>query len=540
MSQLEESAKNSTEGQQQPVGFASRPSTLGVNRESSSLRSSQSGESRELKSKSKSASELKSSQSKSSESTSATPESLKDIFKESTREESLKETYLNGTPSKGNSSKSSSPKRESLNGDSLKEVSSRADSLKTSESSQSSQSSSSPSLNYYDLNIASYQNIKTFSDLPQSFGYNQHIAIDKEIREQMRQVLWKFNAPIRYAFAYGSGVFSQGSLAGGSRDSRPQIDMIFAVSYTQHWHSLNLKQNPQHYSALRYLGSGAVSYVQDYLGAGLYFNPYVEINGLKVKYGVVNISTLREDLKDWNTLYLAGRLHKPVKILRDEPQIRFMNQANLISVLRTSLLLLPETFSELDLYKMIAGISYMGDFRMTFGENPNKVSNIVENQFLNFRNLYAPLMDWLPNLQLVASSESQFSVDGKQISVATLEQDMSPVRRGNMVIRLPKEFRDKLYSRYADKFNDKDILRAIRDDSIEEDPKRCTAFDKRIAGDVDLPKEISRAIRHTVAWPSVTQSAKGIATAGLVRSAKYSAEKLGKYYFGRGIKSNKS
>jgi hypothetical protein len=53
-------------------------------------------------------------------------------------------------------------------------------------------------------------NIQNFSELPHSnFGVNQHIVINDEFKEALRQILWQFRAPIRYAFAYGSGVFPQ-------------------------------------------------------------------------------------------------------------------------------------------------------------------------------------------------------------------------------------------------------------------------------------------------------------------------------------------
>lgn len=51
--------------------------------------------------------------------------------------------------------------------------------------------------------------VKKFSQLPTNFGANQHISIDDALKEKLRSILWKFNAPIRYAFAYGSGVFQQ-------------------------------------------------------------------------------------------------------------------------------------------------------------------------------------------------------------------------------------------------------------------------------------------------------------------------------------------
>jgi Phosphatidate cytidylyltransferase, mitochondrial len=51
--------------------------------------------------------------------------------------------------------------------------------------------------------------VKKFSQLPVNFGANQHISIDDTLKEKLQAVLWQFNAPIRYAFAYGSGVFQQ-------------------------------------------------------------------------------------------------------------------------------------------------------------------------------------------------------------------------------------------------------------------------------------------------------------------------------------------
>lgn len=49
------------------------------------------------------------------------------------------------------------------------------------------------------------------SRLPPKFGDNQHIDIDNEMWEQLKAVVDTIHhkAPIRYAFAYGSGVFAQ-------------------------------------------------------------------------------------------------------------------------------------------------------------------------------------------------------------------------------------------------------------------------------------------------------------------------------------------
>lgn len=65
---------------------------------------------------------------------------------------------------------------------------------------------------------------------------------------------------------------------------------------------------------------------------------------------------------DWSTLYVAGRMHKPVRIIRPDARILLANQINLVSALRVALLMLPEEFTEVELWEQIAGISYAGEY----------------------------------------------------------------------------------------------------------------------------------------------------------------------------------
>lgn len=403
-------------------------------------------------------------------------------------------------------------------------------------------------------------NIEGFNELPHAnFGVNQHILINAEFKEALRQVLWQFRAPIRYAFAYGSGVFPQSKSDGHvpteaeiraihpkapaavqrAQDGTPKmIDFIFGVTFTQHWHSLNLNQHRDHYSFLGSLGSGAVSTVQDRWGAGVYFNPYVVVNGILVKYGVVNLDTLCKDLSEWDTLYLAGRLHKPVKILRDDARVRLANQMNLLSALRTALLLLPPTFTEVELYNTIASISYLGDLRMSLPtENPRKVSNIVGHNLPNFRRLYAPLVDTLPNVEFddPGYRSEGWIADGD--ANLRLRQDMDPVKRGNMVSRLPKAFRQRLYFQYQKKFAipqdefDRMMTESKEGDATSFKKRQGGGFEQRIAQDEPnlLREHVRGVIKQTVNWPSTTQSLKSGLTAGVGRTARYLGEKIAKY-----------
>lgn len=53
------------------------------------------------------------------------------------------------------------------------------------------------------------QRITSLRQLPTSFGKNQIIPVRDDIRKELEGIVATFKAPIRYAFAYGSGVFRQ-------------------------------------------------------------------------------------------------------------------------------------------------------------------------------------------------------------------------------------------------------------------------------------------------------------------------------------------
>lgn len=127
-----------------------------------------------------------------------------------------------------------------------------------------------------------------------------------------------------------------------------------------------------------------------------------------IKYGVTTVDNLCSDLLQWNTLYLSGRMHKPIRIIKDDARVRLTQQVNLVSALRVALLTLPEHFEEDELFARMAGFSYAGDPRMVVpgAENRGKVGNIVRAQSAQFRELYQRLANGLPGVHWAAGSSS--------------------------------------------------------------------------------------------------------------------------------------
>lgn len=117
------------------------------------------------------------------------------------------------------------------------------------------------------------------SKLSPTFGQNQLLPVSQSTRALLESIVAKFDAPIRYAFAYGSGVFEQDGYANTSSSSveakTPMLDFMFAVTHPAHFHSINMQQHPNHYPLhARMLGSSYVSRIEE-VGPGVWFNAYI-------------------------------------------------------------------------------------------------------------------------------------------------------------------------------------------------------------------------------------------------------------------------
>ena len=138
----------------------------------------------------------------------------------------------------------------------------------------------------------------------------------------------------------------------------PLVDFLFATSHPSHFHAINLQKNPDHYPRLfRWLGPGAIARVQEWAG-GVWFVTDVDVRlnkvhvgsssnsnsdsdsdsnsnlnssptraseeTVRIKYGIISNDALCTDLLDWTTLYVSGRLHKPVRIVKGQQDRRVL------------------------------------------------------------------------------------------------------------------------------------------------------------------------------------------------------------------------
>lgn len=85
-----------------------------------------------------------------------------------------------------------------------------------------------------------------------------------------------------------------------------------------------------------------------------------------IKYGVMERRDALQDLCEWDQLYVAGRLHKPVLTLAADAAIVRAQRINLRSAAAAALLLLPAAFHTPQLHRALCGISYRGAPRHAF------------------------------------------------------------------------------------------------------------------------------------------------------------------------------
>ncbi|GAM17431.1 hypothetical protein SAMD00019534_006060 [Acytostelium subglobosum LB1] len=328
--------------------------------------------------------------------------------------------------------------------------------------------------------------------------------------ERISKILSQFPT-IKYGFAYGSGVIPQKGYNAGatsiSLDKMPMIDLVFAVDNTLEWHKENIERNFHHYSFLAYMGEQSVNHVQK-MAAKVYYNTLLKHEGIRYKYGVIEYGDLIDDLRNWDSLYVSGRMMKPILQLPNladggEHMSAVNRDSNLLYAISCAVLTLPSEFSEYELYHMISSISYMGDIRMRGGENPNKIHNIVVNNLESMRAIYMPLIK-----QHFGNNISIGHVDNTGLHHFIKVKIMIMIMSCRVVVVVSITNNVVVIHNSAVVSNLRKNLRG---------------------GKVHVePQVVTKCIQDIVGRSSFTQSAKGVLTAGLTKSLEYIYLKLQK------------
>lgn len=325
--------------------------------------------------------------------------------------------------------------------------------------------------------------------------------------DTLRHIARRFPTSVQpqMAFAYGSGVFQQTDHAPMTSN---MIDMCFVIDSSDvvSWHAENLELNGNDYSFLKYLGPQRIGAIQESsFGAKVYFNTLVRTSdSYLIKYGVLSTEALITDLLDWSTLYVAGRLHKPVAYLKDatNEDVKSAIKINLENAVHTALLLLPEQFNEFQLFSTLTALSYTGDIRMGIAENDNKVANIVTANLEHFRDLYsAPLEQ--PHIKQYIDYDESSKLYVQDTNSNTLYHHLN---------YLPHDLISKIVNEY-----NKDGSHRDREEVMH-----------ILKEDFRLNQKVQRGLRGIIQESSWKQTAKGVLTAGAKKSLSYAGQKLAK------------
>ena len=300
--------------------------------------------------------------------------------------------------------------------------------------------------------------------------------------------------PAQFVAAYGSGAFPQ-----GVRDASdpPQFDLLIAVDEPLSWHAQNLELNPSHYSSIARAGAAAVVKIQEGFPAFVYYNTHCPLDEHLVKYGVISTPQLYEDLTQWSTLYCAGRLQKPVRVLTPPPTGSALTRGldvNLRGALAAALLIWPERHvTDSGLFAVLTSLSYAGDVRSGIAEHPDKVMSIVRGSFAEFQGVYAPFMRRSGWMVEEGESDTEWGV----------KQRVWGVNRG------VEEQRAMLQS-------------------LPPVPLRVMEEHGRSEGEwkAHVGPHLQAAMASIVAHSSSAQLIKGVYTAGIRKSVQYGLRKL--------------
>ena len=205
-----------------------------------------------------------------------------------------------------------------------------------------------------------------------------------EIKDEIK-IFLNCRPDVVASYGYGSGVFEQ---TGYTKKDHPQIDLILAVKDIRQFHKENMELNPGDYSF-----TGKIFYntssAETIKGPNkITYQSNIRENGLTFKYGVIEANDLYHQLITWKRFYLAGRFQKQILEIDHDARLSKAIEANRRYALITALKSLEDYDDITELYEKIVSLSYIGDTRMKYFENPNKIKNIVSSSFRELDEIY--------------------------------------------------------------------------------------------------------------------------------------------------------
>jgi len=274
------------------------------------------------------------------------------------------------------------------------------------------------------------------------------------------------------AYGYGSGIVKQN---GYSKKDKPQIDLILVVDNLKKWHLENMEINKNDYSMI---GSYYFKNTDNELlkgSTGITYLSNIEENGNTFKIGTIERLDLQNHLYYWDSFYMPGRFQKVVYPIQSTDGLNEAIKINRENALKMAAYLLnKELVNKKELLTMLCSLSYLGDTRMKFAENPKKIDNIVSGSFEELNNIY------------------NFNND----FIDVIEND-------NLLIKL--ETIKKSYQQFP------------------------ISLKKYLDGKIDS-NEIMNYLTHLNKTESIEQTLKGIKTNGVVKSVNYASKKLAKRF----------
>ena len=279
------------------------------------------------------------------------------------------------------------------------------------------------------------------------------------------------------AFGYGSGIFKQN---GYNKKDNPQIDLILVVNDLKKWHLDNMKLNKKDYSIIgsNFFKNKDINKLKG--NTGITYLSNIKFNNATFKYGTIEYKDLLDYLYSWESFYVPGRFQKTLYFIKEDEKLTNAIKYNReMALMLASFLTNKKECNKKDILIKLCSLSYIGDTRMKFAENPKKIVNIVEGSYDEFNKIYDFNTKYLK----------------EDNDLITIDLDYIKKNLKKLPTSLYKYIKEDI-----DKTND-DIISKI-----------TNYF-------VNLNKE-----------ESTKQTLKGISTNGLLRSINYASKKIGKRF----------